>query len=133
LARDSGLSDRVHLVGRKEGEEKLAWYRGAMAFALPSYPGKEGFPNVLLEAMAAGLPIVATRVSGAEDVVIHGKTGYLVPPHDSNALADAIDLILTQKGVISPSAMSTLLEKYRLDAIVDRYRELYGQVIREYT
>lgn len=133
LVRELGLSDRVHLVGRKEREEKLAWYRGAKAFILPSYPGNEGFPNVLLEAMAAGLPIVATRVSGAEDVVIHGKTGYLVPPHDSNALADAIDLILTQKGVISLSAISTLLKKYRLDAIVDIYRELYGQVIREYT
>jgi glycosyltransferase involved in cell wall biosynthesis len=133
LARDSGLSDRVHLVGRKEGEGKLAWYRGARAFILPSYPGNEGFPNVLLEAMAAGLPIVATRVSGAEDVVIHGKTGYLVPPHDSNALADAIDLIFSETGAISPSAISMLLEKHRLDAIVDRYRELYGQVIMEYT
>lgn len=133
LSRESGLSDRIHLVGRKEGEEKLAWYKGARAFVLSSYPGNEGFPNVLLEAMAAGLPIVATRASGAEDVVIHGKTGYLVPPNDSNALADAIDLILAQKGVISPSAISTLLENYRLDAIADCYRELYEQVIMEYT
>jgi glycosyltransferase involved in cell wall biosynthesis len=132
LASGLGLSDRVHLVGRKEGEEKLAWYRGASAFVLPSYPGNEGFPNVLLEAMAANLPIVATSVSGAEDVVIHGKTGYLVPPHDSNALADGIDLILTPTGAISPTAISALLGKYRLDAIADRYRELYKEVIRKH-
>ncbi len=133
LASELGLLDRVHLVGFKEGEEKLAWYKGARAFVLPSYPGNEGFPNVLLEAMAAGLPIVATEVSGAEDIVIHGKTGYLVPPYDSNALASAIDLILTQTGAINPSAVSTHLERYRFDAIVDRYCELYRQVIRGYT
>jgi len=132
-ACESGFSRRIHLVGRKEGEEKLAWYRGAKAFILPSYPGNEGFPNVLLEAMAAGLPIVATRVSGAEDLVIHGKTGYLVPPNDSNALANAIDFLLSHPDAISPSAISRLLENYRLDSIVDCYRELYREVIREHS
>jgi glycosyltransferase involved in cell wall biosynthesis len=131
-ACESGLSRRIHLVGRKEGEEKLAWYKGARAFVLSSYPGSEGFPNVLLEAMAAGLPVVATRVSGAEDLVVHGKTGYLVPPNDSNALANAIDFLLSHPDSIRPSAISRVLKDYSLDSVVDRYRDLYREVIWGY-
>ena len=50
----------------------------------------EGMPNVALEAMAAGLPIIATSVGGTPEVVVDGKTGYLVPPRNPDALADAI-------------------------------------------
>ena len=75
--------------------EKLpALYRDADIFVLPSR--EEGIPAALLEAMATGLPIVCTRVAGAGagEAVLHGDTGLLTPPDDSDALADALTQIM---------------------------------------
>ena len=66
-------------------------------FVLPSIPAKngdkDGLPNVLLEALASGLPVIATDISGIPELITHRKTGLLVPPFDSKALADAIILL----------------------------------------
>lgn len=59
----------------------------------------EGFPQVPLQAMAAGLPVVATRVGGTPEVVVDGQTGILVPPEDPTALADAIQRVLASPDV----------------------------------
>ncbi|MFH1849751.1 MAG: glycosyltransferase family 4 protein [archaeon] len=59
-------------------------------FVLPSTSG-EGLPNVILEAMSVGLPVIATKVGGVSDVVKHGKTGFVIKPGDTGALADYID------------------------------------------
>ncbi len=65
------------------------------AFDLAVLPSiKEGLPYAILEAMAAGVPVVATRVGGIPDLVIHGKTGLLVPPKDATSLANALDQLL---------------------------------------
>ena len=62
-------------------------------FCLPSY--REGVPNALIEACACGLPIVTTDVPGCRDVVTHGLNGFLVPMKDATALADALEVLLT--------------------------------------
>jgi phosphatidylinositol alpha-mannosyltransferase len=79
----------VRLVGRKIGPELHAWYRWADAFVLPS--DKEGMPLVLLEAMAAGLPIVATDVAGMRATV--GDDALLARP-DPGSLAASIDQLV---------------------------------------
>jgi glycosyltransferase involved in cell wall biosynthesis len=66
--------------------------RRTRVYVQPSY--QEGMPNSVLEAMAAGLPIVATRVSGNVDLVHDGENGFLVPPGDKDALAQAIRRLL---------------------------------------
>ena len=78
----------VRFHGRADGAELRALYAGADVFVLPSE--REGMPLVLLEALAAGLPIVATDIPGNRDVVLPGRTGLLVPPSDPARLRQAL-------------------------------------------
>ncbi len=85
-----GVGDRVHLPGHRTDARMLL--DAADVFVLPSR--HEGMPLVLLEAMDAGLPVVATRVIGSEEVVADGETGFLVPPEDPAALGAALARLL---------------------------------------
>ena len=87
-----GIGDRVHFAGRADGAEVRAWMATAAALVVPSI--YEGMPLVVLEAMDAALPVVASRVSGMPEVVVDGETGRLVPPESSGALAAAIEELL---------------------------------------
>ena len=89
LVRELGLRDRVALLGHLPFESLVAEYRNADVFCLPSL--QEGFGIVFLEAMAAGLPIVACRAAAVPEVVPDGECGLLVPPRDLTALASALD------------------------------------------
>lgn len=94
----AGLADRVRYVGAIETDEKDAVLRDHDVFVLPS--AREGFPLVVLEAMATGLPVVATRVGAMADLVADGETGVLVEPRASGLrepLADAIERLLRDK------------------------------------
>jgi glycosyltransferase involved in cell wall biosynthesis len=89
-AADAGLSC-VHFLGSRRDVDRLL--AASDSFVLPSL--WEGLPVALVEATAAGLPVIATDVSGSRKVVADGATGWLVPPGDPKALADAIDALLT--------------------------------------
>jgi len=89
-AATRGLGERVHLLGHRSGVAALL--RGADCFALPSLT--EGLPNAVLEAMAMGLPVVATAVGGVPELVADGETGALVPPADPPAMADALTRLI---------------------------------------
>jgi glycosyltransferase involved in cell wall biosynthesis len=88
-----GLSDRLHFLGAASIEQVYAAYTDHDLLLVPSLPG-EGIPRVLLEAMAAGLPVVATRVAGIPDLVQDGQTGLLAPPADGAALGAAAARLL---------------------------------------
>jgi glycosyltransferase involved in cell wall biosynthesis len=77
---------RVHMLGFVR--DVAQWYSAMDVCVLPTY--REGFPNVLLEAAAMSLPVVATQVTGCVDAVVDGVTGTLVPPRDAQALGSAI-------------------------------------------
>ncbi len=87
-AAELGIGDRVRFAGWITGREKLDAFAAADVFVLPSH--FEGFPNVVVEAMAAGLPVVTTPVGSVSDVIESGKNGLLVPVGDAAALAGAI-------------------------------------------
>jgi len=87
-ARAAGVSESVSFLGSVSDEEKLAALQRADVFLLPSYA--EGQPLSILEAMAAGLPVISTPVGSIAEVLEDGTNGYLVPPGDVDALAGAM-------------------------------------------
>jgi sugar transferase (PEP-CTERM/EpsH1 system associated) len=86
----AGATDKVWLAGARDDVSALL--RGLDIFVLPSLA--EGISNTILEAMATGLPVVATRVGGTPDLVIEGVTGTIVPPADVAAMADALKMYI---------------------------------------
>lgn len=93
MAQKHGLKDRVHFLGWQTAEELKEQYAEANLFLFPSR--HEGMPNAVLEAMASGLPVVATRIAGNEELVADGETGALVPAEDLNALRESLRPLLT--------------------------------------
>jgi D-inositol-3-phosphate glycosyltransferase len=86
-----GLEKRVRHVPRPETDELVKLYQQAAVFALPS--DEEGLGVVILEAMACGVPVVATRCGGPEGIVTDGSDGYLVPLDDAQAMADRLAVL----------------------------------------
>jgi len=99
LIADGGMEGVVRLAGALPFPAVLEWMARASVIAAPSVVAiggdADGLPNVLLEAAAVGLPIIASDVSGIPELVRDGQTGLLVPPHDAPALADALERVLT--------------------------------------
>jgi glycosyltransferase involved in cell wall biosynthesis len=94
--RQHGLEDRVKFPGYVGGTDKALALVNADIFALPSRHG-EGCPNALLEAMAAGLPVVVTPVGGIPDIVRDGVHGLVVPPDSTEALETALRLLIRDR------------------------------------
>lgn len=116
-----------NLVFKGTVDNVYDYLKSADLFILPSVT--EGLSNTMLEAMATGLPVVGTRISGNEDLIINKKNGFLVPPKDSKALSEAIQTLLTDKNLrenMGKSSRRIIEERYSIDKIVDRYLELYG-------
>ena len=92
------IADRVHLLGARPQQEVIDQLGTAQLFALAPRVlpdgDRDGVPNVLLEAMAAGLPVVSTAVSGIPEVITDGVTGRLVPPDRADLLADVLAELL---------------------------------------
>ncbi len=91
-SRQLGIKDNVQLLGWVSGSEKDLYLQQSTIYVLPSF--SEGLPMGVLEAMAAGLPVVSTPVGGIPDAVEDGVEGFLVEPGDSQALAEAIRRLL---------------------------------------
>jgi glycogen synthase len=93
LAQELGINDRVFFLGWQSRQQILESYQQANLFLFPSR--HEGMPNAILEAMASGLPVIATCIAGNEELVAEGETGYLVPTEDIEALQAALKKILS--------------------------------------
>ena len=92
LIEEHDLQGRVHFLGWQTTEQLKKQYAEANLFLFPSR--HEGMPNAVLEAMASGLPVVATNIAGNEELVVNGETGTLVPVEDAAALREALRPLL---------------------------------------
>jgi len=126
-ARALGLEGRVRFLGLRRDPEILL--QGSQVFLFPSR--SEGMPNALLEAMATGLPCVASRIGGNSDLVEHGVSGMLIPPGDVRALAEAVITLLDDPSLrnrLGTLARRVAVEQYSMDRIVRQYAELYADL-----
>ena len=99
-------------------------------FVLPSR--WEGLPNALMEAMAAGKPVVATTVGGVPELVVNGVTGLLVPPQDTLALADAVTGLLSdeKRSLAMGAAGRERVQKcFSMDAMIAKTEALYQKLL----
>jgi sugar transferase (PEP-CTERM/EpsH1 system associated) len=122
--RAGGLAAQVRFLGHRTDPETVM---GALdVYVLSSV--SEGLPNTVLEAMAAGVPVVVTRVGGADELVEHGVTGFLVPPREPDALARALGTLLRDEGSrrnIGMAARVRAESEFALSGMIRRYEELY--------
>lgn len=127
LAESSGMADRLRLVGRRD--DVPGFLRGLDIFALTS--DSEQHPNALTEAMACGLPCVATRVGGVPELLDGGRCGRIVEPGDRRGLAAALhDVALApDRGrALGEAARVRACEHYSLERMIDRYEALYTRL-----
>ena len=115
----SNLSGKVSLAGALRQEEIRAYYRRAWVFALPCVDApdgnRDGIPNVLMEAMASGVPVIATANSGQAELIRHGTDGLLVPVHSPDRLAEAIAAVCSGGGLreaLAASARKRILDDF---------------------
>lgn len=127
--RKLGLDDRVVLLGRLDAGRMRDEYRRAAMLVLPS--AQETSPMVIAEAMAAGVPVVATRVGGVGHLVQEGRTGYLVDVGDVDALARRIAGLLADEPTRLSLAASARAqaEPFRITSVASRVRAVYEEAI----
>ncbi len=127
LSASLGLAGHVHLLGERHDIPRIL--QALDTFVLPSIA--EGISNTLLEAMASGLPVVATRVGGNPELVDDGVSGILVPPRDQEALAEAVGAYLRDPGLRAlhgASARQRTVACFSLERMTSSYLALYRQL-----
>ena len=132
IAQDYGVSERVRLVGHIPRKDVPALLRSADVVV--SVPWYEPFGMVPLEAMACGVPVVASAVGGHLDTVVDGRTGALVPPRDAGALAQRLRELLADPArlaAIGSAAAARARSRYGWDRIAGDTEQLYRRVLAD--
>ena len=128
--RAQRLDDRIHFAGWRPDVPSLL--KAVDALVLPSR--WEGMPNVVLEAMAAGRPVIATRVEGVRELVTDRETGLLVEPESVESLAGAIALLLAEPDLgreAGRKAQQIATIRFTADSVASSYAELYAALLDE--
>jgi glycosyltransferase involved in cell wall biosynthesis len=127
-SRELGLGERVVFLGYREDIPDLL--AACDLLVLPSH--FEGLPVSVLEAMAAARPVVATRVGGTDEAVVHGETGLLVPPRDPRALAQSIRALLADRDLarrFGEAGRVRVHKEFSAAHMVQRVSQVYDEVL----
>lgn len=128
LSRELGIEGSIRFVGSRQ--DVTSFLSAADLYVHPSL--QEGYSNAILEAMAAGLPVVATRVGGNAEAVLDGETGTLVPPADAEALADGVLRILedpARAARFGARAADVIRRRFDISAVVSAHEALYAKLV----
>jgi len=128
LLNAAGVADLAWLPGERHDVPDVL--RGLDCFVLPSLA--EGISNTILEAMASGLPVIATRVGGNPELVVEGQTGALVPVSDPDAMAQAIVSYAAnpeQARAAGQAGRAEIERRFSMEAMVGGYRDLYDELL----
>lgn len=123
-----GIGARTRLIGHREDSAQLAAAFDVAVLASLS----EGLPNAVMEAMAAGVPVVATAVGGVPELIEDGETGFLVPPANPGAMAERIEYALSNAdltGLIAMRGRRLVSERFGMERMVAAVERLYDEVI----
>ena len=131
LANKLGIRNHVRFTGFVEECLKPFYYKSADIFCLPSVMSTESFGIVNLEAMACGIPIVASRIGGVPDVIKDGENGLLVPPKYVNSLASSIIYLLENEGVRRKMGKNAkeIVKNFTWNKVAKMVRKLYKFVL----
>lgn len=130
----AALGSTVLVCGPRPNAEVALWMQASDVLVLPSY--SEGLPNVVLEAMACELPVVATPVGGIPEAVVHGKTGFLLPVGDRCKLASSILTLAQNENLrcsMGKAGRKRIQTVFRWDTYVSHATELYHSVLENRT
>jgi glycosyltransferase involved in cell wall biosynthesis len=125
---DLGLASAIHITGMQS--DTRAWLSRFHAFVMSSI--REGQPMALLEAMACGLPIVATRVGAIPETIASGSEGLLVEPGDLEGLASAMETLLSdekKRKELGANALRRCRNEFSIQASCDRHSSVYRAVL----
>src|SRR6202166_2774221 len=126
----AGLQSRIVITGELSIEEVQRWYQRLTIYGFPSR--NEGFGLTLIEAMSAGVALVASRAGAAELVVEDGVTGVLTPPGDADALVAALEPLMADPAAataMGERGRARVLAKFSLDAEANRIAEIYRRLV----
>ena len=126
-AEELGVRERVKLLGFRKDIAEL--HKMADIFVFPSL--QEGLPVALMEAMASGLPIVASRIRGNEDLIQNNRGGYLVKAQDSKQLAEAISKMIKnpeQRDKMEKRNLE-IIKHYGQNAVLQKMKEFFNEIV----
>jgi glycosyltransferase involved in cell wall biosynthesis len=129
MARELEVGKKVHFLGKRTDVPAILSQLDISVLSSTS----EGFSNVLLESMAVGIPVVATRVGGNPEIVIDGVTGYLIPPADPRAMAEAILHLLdmpNEATEMGAAGRTRVEENFSVESMVRSYERLYTSLAK---
>ncbi len=131
VAEECGVTDAVRFLGSRAHDDLPDYYNAADVVAIPSY--YESFGLVAVEAMACGVPVVASRVGGLASTVIDSCTGYLVPWRSPEQFAQPLERLLTDEDLrrTMGSAAAAHMQGYSWDVVAERVAEVYAELVAE--
>jgi glycosyltransferase involved in cell wall biosynthesis len=125
-----GIKNQVHFPGILDAESLHEELSRASMLVLPSY--QETAPMVIQEAMAAGVPVIASRVGGTRYQVRDGETGFLIDARDVQALSERMGMLLSNQAMrqsFGEAAKAFAQEEYRADAVAKKTIDIYRQIL----
>lgn len=131
---EKNITSYIKFCGRVTGTAKQNLYLSSHIFVLPTYYNNEGQPTVILEAMAAGLPVIATDKGAIKDMVIDGYNGFIIPPKNPAAIAEKIIYLVKNEDErcrMGNNSRQLFLQKFTLEKFIGNLDRIFTEVLSE--